>query len=152
MHGRVEFDVHSKASAEQILDGLTDFSPRRPERWPALSATKYQVHSVGEASADVTEGQDRPSMWARERYDWSTPGTVTWTVEEGSDMAPGSFVSVTVKPSAGGGSDLHVVWDRTSTTGKGNAAVMLMRLFGRQLLGSYYRKAFDAQAEAGSGA
>jgi hypothetical protein len=147
MHGRVEFDIHSRANPDQIIDAFTDFSPRRPDRWPALSADKYEVHSVSETTADVREGQDRPSMWARERYDWSTPGTVTWTVTDSSDMKPGSFVSAVVKPAPDGGSDVHVVWDRTGATAKGNMAVVMMRLAGRKILGGYFRKAFDSFAD-----
>jgi len=101
------------------------------------------VYSVGETEADVREGQDKPVMWAREHYDWSTPNKVTWTVTESEALAPGSYVSLATKPAAGGGSDVHVVWDRTGTNRTGNIAALMMRYLGRRILTSYLTKVFD---------
>lgn len=39
---------------------MTDFSPNRPHRWPALSAKAFEVYHVGATEADVREGQDFP--------------------------------------------------------------------------------------------
>jgi len=41
---------------EKVMSAMLDFSHRRPEIWPNLSAKIYQARSVGEYTADVTEG------------------------------------------------------------------------------------------------
>jgi hypothetical protein len=147
MATRVDFDFHTRATPDEVVGLLTDFSPDRPKHWPALSERWYEVYDVGESSADVREGQDRPPLWAKEHYDWSTPGTVTWTVTESSDLAPGSFVSVRVSAGAGGGSDVHGTWERTATTFRARLIVTLMGLVGRKVLGDYFRKVYDGLAD-----
>lgn len=141
---RIEFDFHTKATPDQVVGLLTDFSPDRPKIWPQLSERWFEVYSVGETNADVREGQDNPTLWAREIYDWSTPGNVTWTVQESSDLAPGSFVSVTATAAAGGGSDVHGIWERGATTFKGRAILAVMRVLGSRVLSTYLRKVYDA--------
>jgi hypothetical protein len=152
VHAHIEFDFHTRATPEQVVELLTDFSPNRPQRWPQLSAKWYEVYSVGSTEADVREGQVKPSMWAKEHYDWSTPGKVTWTVTESEALAPGSYVSLEAKPGADGGSDVHGVWDRTAVNGTANIAAFVMRFAGRKILTGYLRKVFDGvagQAAAG---
>jgi hypothetical protein len=60
---RIEFDFHTVATPDQVVGLLTDFSPDRPKIWPQLSERWFEVYSVGETSADVREGQDRPTLW-----------------------------------------------------------------------------------------
>jgi hypothetical protein len=143
MHTHIEYDFHTSATPKQIREILTDFSERRPDRWPALSRKWYEVYSVGETSADIREGQDKPVFWAKEHYDWSSPDTVTWTVVESEALAPGSYVSLTARPGAGGGSDVHGVWDRTGANRSGNMAAMVMRFFGKTFMSRYFKKVFD---------
>ena len=64
------------------MAALTDFSLERPETWPTLDPAKYEAIELGDTWATVCEGGRRPSIWARERYDWSDPTKVTWTVQE----------------------------------------------------------------------
>jgi hypothetical protein len=111
---RVEFDIDTPLPSDRIIAGLTDFSDRRPDVWPGLNREMFKVYEVGDTWAHVQEGNS-PSIWARERYDWSTPGTVTWTVEESSFCTPGSFVRAEVTP-RDGGSRIHVTWERHPTT------------------------------------
>lgn len=147
MPTRVEFEFHTRATPEQVVELLTNFSADRPKRWPSLSERWYEVYDVGVAEADVREGQDRPTMWAREKYDWSTPGTVTWTVTDSSDLAPGSFVRLTAAASPDGGSDVHGTWERGAKTLKARAILTMMSLVGRKVLSSYFRKVYDDLAE-----
>src|SRR5918993_611752 len=106
---RLEVDGQTSLSPEQVVAALTDFSPERPQRWPGISPEYYQVYSVGDTSADVREGtkQGPLDIWARERYDWSTPGVVSWTVQESNFCTPGSYVKATITPHDGGGSNIH---------------------------------------------
>jgi hypothetical protein len=124
---RIELDVETSVPPEKVIAALTDFSDRRPDIWPGLSRQFYEVYSVGETSAEVREGNP-PGFWAKETYDWSTPGKVTWTVRESSFCKPGSFVSADVKPKADGGSTVHITWEREPSNLKGRFAVVLMKL------------------------
>lgn len=151
MHTHLEFDFQTQATPEQVVEILTDFSPNRPNRWPQLSPKWYEVYSVGAMEADVREGQDRPVFWAKEHYDWSTPGKVTWTVTESEMLAPGSYVSLQATPGADGGSDVHGVWDRTAAKGAANVVMVIMRLAGKSILTRYLKKVFDGAAGPAAG-
>ena len=111
---RVEFDMDTPVPPERVLGALTNFTERRPELWPGLKAKEYEVYEVHDASALVREGSGGP-VWAKERYDWSKPGTVRWEVLESGFCAPGSFVQADVEP-LDRGSRIHVTWERTPTT------------------------------------
>ena len=147
MPTRFEFDFHTRATPEEVVGLLTDFSPDRPKRWPALSERWYEVYDVGVSTADVREGQEKPTLWAREAYDWSTPGTVTWTVTDSSDLAPGSFVTLAATPSPDGGSEVHCTWERSAKSVKGKAIMVLMSVAGRKMLRNYFRKVYDDLAD-----
>ncbi|WP_280471688.1 SRPBCC family protein [Nocardia cyriacigeorgica] len=146
MRTRFEFDVATAATPDQVVELLTDFSPQRPDRWPALSAKSYEVYTVGETSADVREGQDLPPISATWHYDWSEPGTVTMTVTGGDDLAIGSYHTVIVRPAADGGSTVHGIWDNTAISNSARFGVLVMRLMGRRFFTTYYRRVFDQLA------
>jgi hypothetical protein len=112
-----------------VIAALTDFSDRRPDIWPGLSRDWYEVYSVGETTAEVREGTGgkRSPVWAREHYDWSTPGVVTWTVQESPFSKPGSFVSAKVDPKEGGGSRIHVTWQRDPLTIPAKLAIWMVK-------------------------
>jgi hypothetical protein len=142
---RLEFDIDTSLSPERVTQALLDFSPRRPETWPGIEPSLYEVYSVGETSADIREGTKLPGtkIWAREHYDWATPGTITWTVVESNFSAPGSYLSANIKPAEGGGSHLHVVWERTGTTLVGRAVVFMIKVSKGKPLATSMKKAFD---------
>jgi hypothetical protein len=126
---RIEMDLETAIAPERVTAALLDFSERRPEIWPGIEPSLYRVHSVGATSADVQEGSKMggTQIWARERYDWSTPGVITWTVVESNFCEPGSFVSAAISPRDGSGSRVHLTWSRTSKS-------LLWRLFGRLMV------------------
>jgi polyketide cyclase/dehydrase/lipid transport protein len=138
----VELDVETGVAPEDVTAALLDFSPGRPEIWPGLTASLYEVYSVGETSAEIREGTKAPGMtfWAREHYDWSAPGLVTWTVQESNFCTPGSFVSAAISPRDDGGSRIHVTWDRTPTTFGGRIAATMIKA----TKGAPLRKSFEA--------
>jgi Polyketide cyclase / dehydrase and lipid transport len=125
---KVDLDVETSLPPERVREALLDFSERRPDVWPGLTRSLYELYSVSETSADVKEGTKMPfgSVWAREHYDWSDPQTVSWTVRESNFCAPGSFVSATLEPREGGGTRIHVHWERTGTTLAGRIATGLI--------------------------
>jgi hypothetical protein len=123
-------DVETGLPPERVKEALLDFSDRRPELWPGIEPSLYEVYSVGETEAEIKEGTKFPGsvFWAREHYDWSTPGTVTWTVKESNFSAPGSYVSATITPTSEGGSHIHIVWNRTPSSFMGRIAATMIRL------------------------
>ena len=124
---RIEVDVESSASPERVIAGLTNFTERRPELWPGLNPKKYRVYEVGDTWADVQEGNN-DMIWARERYDWSTPGTVRWTVHESPFSMTGDFVEVVVSAKPDGGSAIHVIWSRHGKTVAARGMLALIAL------------------------
>jgi hypothetical protein len=132
----ITFDVTAPVPPDTVIGALTDFGPDRPDRWPQLDPDAYEVHEVGDTSAVVREGQRSPRLWAIEEYDWSRPGTVTWTARASNFCAPGSSMSVRVEPGPDGGSAVHVRWDRRGVGLKGKLIVGMMRLTGGRPLAS----------------
>src|SRR4051812_30209243 len=96
----IEMTIETDLAPELIRSALLDFTPNRPERWPGLSADEYKVYTVGDTWAEIREGNGG-AIWARERYDWSDPETVVWTVLESGFSTPGSFVSARITPPDG---------------------------------------------------
>jgi hypothetical protein len=125
---RVEFDTETELAPDKVITLLTDFTERRPLLWPGLWDGAYQVYSKGDTNAEVREGNKSPRVWARERYDWSKPGTVRWEVLESNFCKPGGFVEVQVSPRDSGGSKLHVTWSRTASSLMGVVAVTMIVL------------------------
>ena len=143
MRTTFEFDFVTTATPDQVVELMTDFSSDRPRRWPASSEAAFEVYHVGDTDAEIREGQDFPKLWARWRYDWSTPCSVTLTVVEADALAPGGFMSLTATPRAEGGSAVHAVWDQSSKNLQGLIGMVTMRVIGRRFLSSYYKKVYD---------
>ena len=140
--------IDTPASPEQVVDALIDFSERRPDIWPGLAREFYEVVSVGETTAEIQEGSSKPiKVWARERYDWSTPGVVRWEVLESNFCNPGSFVEVRVRPGEHGGSHVDLEWSRTPSNAKGRMAVAMMKVAGPAILRSYMTKTLGKLVE-----
>jgi len=98
------------------MAAMLDFSHRRPEIWPNLSAKIYQAHSVGEYTADVTEGTDIPGrgVWERVTYEW-TDAVVKSVITDGNLFRAGGTFEFRVEPQ-GSGSRIHFSIDRKAKT------------------------------------
>lgn len=148
---RLEFDIETSLSPERVRAALLDFSGRRPDIWPGLEPSAYEVYEVRETSADVREGSKLPGklVWAKERYDWSSPDTIRWTVEESNFLTPGSFQAVSLYPRDRGGTRVHVVWERTGSTLLGKLVVRMIALSKGKPVASSLRQAFEGLEGAG---
>jgi hypothetical protein len=115
---------------EAVRAALLDFTARRPALWPGLTASLYEVYSVGDTEAEVREGTAMPGMvvWAREHYDWSKPPAIRWSVIESNFSAVGSYVEARIEPRAGGGSRIRLDWNRTGSNWRGRLMTGLIRL------------------------
>lgn len=138
--------LDTAATPDQVRDALIDFTDRRTEIWTGLSRKKYEVYEVGETTAVIREGNDKPNVWARERYDWSTPGVVRWEVLESNFCNPGSYVQATFRARPEGGSHVEVEWNRTGSTFPGKLMVVMMKVAGPRIIKGYVRKTLDAVA------
>jgi hypothetical protein len=139
---KVELDLETTVAPDRVRAALLDFTPSRPEIWPGIEPSLYEVYEVGETTALVKEGSKMPGMavWAVEHYDWSRPDVITWTVRESNFCTPGSYVSAAIAPRRGGGSRIHVVWNRTPTTFGGRfAAFVIVATKGRPVAASFQR-------------
>jgi hypothetical protein len=127
---RLRYDVDATIPAERFMAALTDFSERRPTIWPGLSASLFNVHELGATWADVTEGTDiAGGVWARERYDWSTPGVVTLTLIDSADFQPGTITAyrVTSRPD---GCHIQVDFHRIARSLRGRLVGVAVQSFG----------------------
>jgi hypothetical protein len=113
---RLNVDRESTLPPKRVIDALIDFSARRPETWPGLAPEFYEVYSVGETSAYVKEGSAMSGLkiWAREHYDWSKPGVVSWTVSKSNFCTPRSGVVAEIFPRRRS-SRMHGIWERTGS-------------------------------------
>jgi len=151
---RVSGEVTSSTPADLVLQALIDFSPRRPELWPNLSPKLYQVHSVGQTEAEVTEGSAfLGGVWERTRYDWTEPGVVLIEVEDSNAFAAGSWWRYQVEP-VGSGSRVRFQFDRRPKNLKGRLVSFLLglggkRVFTRSLEETLRRLGTPAAAAAG---
>jgi Polyketide cyclase / dehydrase and lipid transport len=133
----------SPLPAARVLEAARDFSELRAEIWPAVSLEHMEVHQLGDASADVTEGTKAGVgvNWERCRYDWSQPGSVVATVTASNVYAvPGSRWELRATPN-GDGSRIEMIWTREFTpTTRGRVFGTLFRLLGKPIFGRYARQ------------
>jgi hypothetical protein len=129
---RFHYEAEGAITPDRFIGALTDFTSRRPDVWPNLSPKLYAVHSLGPTAAEVTEGSDvLGGVWARERYDWSTPGTVRLTLLESPSFHPGTVVEYRVTSHEGGGCRVAVDFHRRARSLKGRLVGAILQLTGR---------------------
>lgn len=148
MQAHVRFTFDTELPPERIIAALTDFSANRLTIWPSLDPEKFEVRDIGPDFAVVREGSQSPNIWAVERYDWSRPGRVMWTLEESDVFRPGSRIELTAEPNGHGGSHVAMDAHRVAWSPKGYLVVTGLALFGRRFLMSTYKQAFDRLAAA----
>ena len=127
-------ELDTTASPERVIRALTDFSPRRIELWPNVEGKYFKVESSGDTSAEVIEGSSVfGGVWERGRYDWSRQGVVRIDVKDSNAFQPGSFWVYEVTPKAGGGSHVHMEFDRRPRNLKGLVVSTALDLFGAKI-------------------
>jgi hypothetical protein len=132
----------STLSPKEVLGVLTDFGPSRAEVWPTIDAGHFEVHSLGDTWAEVTEGT--AGAWERARYEWEPDGdTVTITTGDSKLFGAGGGWVFTMTPEYGG-TRVDVVLTRQPSTLKGKFLAALLPLVAPSSL----RKSFAGPLQA----
>ena len=148
MQAHMRFTFDTDLAPERVVAALTDFSAERLAIWPSLDPEKFEVYELGSSSAFVREGTASPSIWVKERYDWSRPGRVVWTLAESNVFRPGTTIELVAEPNGGGGSRVRMDATRAAASPKGYLVVAGLALFGERFLTSTYKRVFDRLADA----
>jgi hypothetical protein len=137
---KIHYAADGAIAPERFIAALTDFSPDRPRLWPNLSAKYYELHERGADWADVTEGTDvLGGVFARERYDWSTPGIVRLRLIESPRFVPGTIIEYRVTP-RDGGCHLEVDFQRIAHDLRGRLVGVLVQLGGSRQFSAQLRE------------
>jgi len=132
---KIRFDLESTLAPAALLAAATDFTARRPDLWPNIDRGVYQLHASGEGWAEVTEGSSvMGGIWARERYEWSTPGCVRATVQDSNVFRAGGVWELAATALDGGGSHVSVLNHRQAKGLKGHLLGAMLALVGGKVM------------------
>jgi hypothetical protein len=132
---KLSYGTDSKTRPEPILRAAVNFTESRPDYWPSISRKFYRVHELGDCCAEVTEGSDvMGGMWARERYDWTTPGVVRATIQDSNIFKKGGVWELRAVPNGSGGTRIEVLNHRQAKGLRGHVIGAMLQLSGRKML------------------
>ena len=139
---RIVVSETTPVPVERVLAAAADFTARRGDVFPAVSAKHTTVHAITGTSADVTEGTRVGPLviWERCDYDWSQPGCVKAPVTDSNVYEPeNSSWEITAVP-ASGGSRVEMKWVREFRhTPRGLLFGAMYRTIGKPIFGRYAR-------------
>ena len=144
----MRFDLVTRASPEQVLEAMTDFTDRRLEIWnKTLDPKIYEVRELGDTCAVAREGSPRSPYWVVVRYDWSDPRVIRWTELETNHGDPGDGF-MRIEPRGAGGSQLHVEWSTNPVRIRDKLAIFLLHHTMNRAIARMWGKALDQFALA----
>jgi len=123
-----EYSAETSVPPERVIAAATDFTDRRPDLWPGLTRSQYKVLEMGDTSSLVREGT--ANLWVVEKYDWSEPSVVRWTLQESNFCRPGTVWEMRVSPREGGGTRVDVVLERNYKGWRGAMVQIPFDIFG----------------------
>lgn len=142
----MRFELTTKASPEQVLRAMTDFSDRRLEIWrKTLDPGVYEVREVGDTWAVAREGSPRVPFWVVVHYDWSDPRLIRWT-EVDSNHGDGGTGSMRIEPDGDGGCQVHVEWTTHPVRIRDKIPIFLLHQTMNRVIARMWRTAFDRYA------
>ncbi len=142
----VRFVLTTKASPEQVLRAMTDFTPRRLEIWhKTLDPEVYEVRELGDTWAVAKERSPRSPFWVVLRYDWSDPRLIRWTEVE-TNHGDGGAGTMRIEPGDAGGSEVHVQWYTRPVRPRDKIAMFLIHHTMNRVIARMWCKAFDRYA------
>jgi hypothetical protein len=139
---RFRFQLDVRDPPAKVIGVMVDFSERRPEIWPNLTARLYRLHELGPATADVTEGTAvlGVNVWERVTYEW-TDSVVRSVLTDGTIFEPGGTFEFGVEPH-GGGSRISVDYDRRSKTLLGRCIGAMLQVSGGAPIKRSFRQVY----------
>jgi hypothetical protein len=141
---KFSFQLDVRDPPAQVIGKMVDFSDRRPEIWPNLTARLYRVHALGPGTADVTEGTALPGVdiWERVTYEW-TDSVVHGVLTDGRIFKPGGTFQFRVEPH-GGGSRIYNDYDRRTKTLLGRSLGVFLQLTNGAVIQRAFRRVYGA--------
>ena len=139
---KFSFRLDVRDPPAQVIGAMVDFSERRPEIWPNLTARLFRVHALGPGTADVTEGTALPGVdiWERVTYEW-TDSVVRGVLTDGRIFRPGGTFEFRVEPH-GDGSRIFNDYDRRSKTLLGRCLGAVFQLSGGAPIKRTFRQVY----------
>ena len=148
----MRFQVTTKASPDQVLRALTDFSDRRTQIWSStLDAKTFELRELGDTWAVAKESTAGSPFWVVERYDWSDPSVVRWEDIETSwgGLGTGEVRIVPVE----GGTRVEAEWSNGHAARTRDRVLLWMLHHGpmHRVIGRVWRRTLDRCAESEPG-
>jgi hypothetical protein len=140
---KLTYNAETAASPEAVIAAARDFTDRRPDLWPQLDRSYYEVHEVGEGHAVITEGtESMGGIWARERYEWPEPDLVRASVQDSNVFRSGVW-ELRARPRPGGGAHVEVLNHRRARGIRGHLLGAMLQLAGRRMLAASLEEALE---------
>jgi hypothetical protein len=130
------------ATPEELVAAITDFGPGRSEIFGRSADGYLKVHDRGPTNADVTEGSG--GVWERLHYDWSDPNRIVMTTTDSNLWGGNSGHTYTLTRQPDGKTELDAVVVRDGKNLKGRALELVLRIFGKRVLGKELAKTVKA--------
>ena len=138
----IHFNQTTTLTPEQFVAGLTDFGPGRSKLFSNSADDYLEVHHLGQAEADVTEGSG--GVWERLHYDWSDPNHVVLKTTDSNVWGGNSGHTYTLKRQADGTTDIDYVVVREGKNLRGHFLGIVLGSVGKGRLESAFDKAVKA--------
>ena len=146
----MRFDFPTRASPEQVLRALTDFTESRLETWNrTLDPKTYELRESGQTWAVARESSPRSPFWVVVRYDWSDAEMVRWTVLDSSYGGGGEGL-VQIAPGVDGSSQVHGDWTYTGARLMQRPLLFLINHGMGRFIARMWASALDRYAESSS--
>jgi hypothetical protein len=138
---RFEFDFDTKATPDQVIELMTDYSPNRSYRWPASSVKAFKVYHLGDSEADIREGHYRSCgpngittgpLPARSHCPWSRAMQLRAVADDDdgdTELGKRHFGARRLGP--------HIKEPQRV------AGIAVMRVIGARYLASHFKKVYD---------
>jgi hypothetical protein len=138
----MHFHQSTMLSPQQYIAGLTDFGPGRSKVFNNSADDHLQVHSLGPAEADVTEGSG--GVWERLHYDWSDPSRVVLKTTDSNTWGGSSGYVYTFKQLPDAMTEVDVTIVREGKNVKGKLLALVLGTVGKGLLDKAFRHSVTA--------
>jgi hypothetical protein len=138
----IHFHQSTTLSPQQYTAGLTDFGPGRSKVFSNSADDYLQVHSLGPAEADVTEGSG--GVWERLHYDWSDPSRIVLKTTDSNTWGGSSGYVYTFKQLPDAMTEVDVTIVREGKNLKGRLLALVLGTVGKSVLAKAFRHSVTA--------